>query len=134
MHETVPSMPLAENATGLQWLGGSEAGAVQASKSAISQARTRLGSQVMRQLAERGFELAFDKEMTGKRFNTQVMTLLGDNLSMNPIPQLVKPILDVYANKDSFSGRPIETMGMERSPMLPKRQALAGAMDMDLEW
>lgn len=28
---------------GLQWLGGGEAGAVQASKSAISQARTRLG-------------------------------------------------------------------------------------------
>lgn len=38
---------------GLQWLGGGEAGAMQASKSAISQARTRLGSQVMRQLAER---------------------------------------------------------------------------------
>ena len=38
---------------GLQWLGGGETGAVRASKSAISQARTRLGSQVMRQLAER---------------------------------------------------------------------------------
>jgi hypothetical protein len=38
---------------GLQWLGGGEPGAVQASKSAISQARTRLGSGVMRQLAER---------------------------------------------------------------------------------
>lgn len=65
-------------------------------------------------LAERGFELAFDKEMTNKRFMEQVMTLLGDNLSMNPIPQMVKPILDVYANKDSFSGRPIETMGMDK--------------------
>jgi hypothetical protein len=38
---------------GLQWLGGGQAGAVQASKSAISQARTRLGPEVMRQLAER---------------------------------------------------------------------------------
>ncbi len=38
---------------GLQWLGGGEAGAVQASKSAISQARTRLGPQVMRRLADR---------------------------------------------------------------------------------
>ena len=38
---------------GLHWLGGGDAGAVQASKSAISHARTRLGSQVMRQLAER---------------------------------------------------------------------------------
>lgn len=38
---------------GLQWLGDGQAGAVQASKSAISQARTRLGPQVMRELAER---------------------------------------------------------------------------------
>jgi hypothetical protein len=38
---------------GLQWLSGGESGAVQASKSAISQARTRLGPQVMKQLADR---------------------------------------------------------------------------------
>jgi hypothetical protein len=38
---------------GLQWLGGGQADAVQASKSAISQARTRLGPEVMRQLAQR---------------------------------------------------------------------------------
>ena len=38
---------------GLHWLGGGAAGAVQASKSAISQARTRLGSEVMHRLAER---------------------------------------------------------------------------------
>ena len=38
---------------GLQWLGGGESGAVQASKSAISQARTRLGPEVMKQLADR---------------------------------------------------------------------------------
>ena len=38
---------------GLQWLGSGEAGAVQASKSAISQARSRLGPEVMQQLAQR---------------------------------------------------------------------------------
>ena len=38
---------------GLQWLGAGEAEAVQASKSAISQARTRLGPEVMRRLAQR---------------------------------------------------------------------------------
>jgi len=38
---------------GLQWLGGGQAKAVQASKSAISQARTRLGPEVMRRLAQR---------------------------------------------------------------------------------
>lgn len=65
-------------------------------------------------LAERGFEYAFDKEMDGKRFRANVLALLSDNLSMNPIPQLAKPLLDVYANKDGFTGRPIETMGMEK--------------------
>ena len=65
-------------------------------------------------LAERSAELIFNDEMTGARFRSRVLSLLGDNLSMNPIPQLVKPMLDVYANKNSFSGRPIETMGMER--------------------
>jgi len=38
---------------GLQWLGGGHGEAVQASKSAISQARTRLGPEVMRRLAQR---------------------------------------------------------------------------------
>ncbi len=38
---------------GLQWLSGGKAGAVQASKSAISQARSRLGAEVMEQLAQR---------------------------------------------------------------------------------
>lgn len=65
-------------------------------------------------LAERSFEFVFDKEMTGSRFRSQVMALLGDNLSMNPVPQLIKPLIDVYSNRDSFTGRPIESLGMER--------------------
>lgn len=65
-------------------------------------------------LAERGAEWAFEDEMTSKRFRENVLALLGDNLAMNPVPQLVKPMLDVYANVDSFSGRPVESMGMEK--------------------
>lgn len=65
-------------------------------------------------LAERGVELFTNDEFTAKRFGSRVMHLLSDNLAMNPIPQAVKPMLDIYANKDSFSGRPIESMGMER--------------------
>ena len=38
---------------GLQWLGGGQAGPMRASKSAISQARSRLGPEVMEQLADR---------------------------------------------------------------------------------
>jgi hypothetical protein len=65
-------------------------------------------------IAERGAELVFDKEMTGDRFKKVIANLVMNQLSMNPTPQLVKPIIDIYANKDSFTGRPIEGMGMER--------------------
>jgi hypothetical protein len=65
-------------------------------------------------LAERTAELAFDDEMTFKRFSRLVLEIASNQLSMNPIPQFVKPIIEIYANKDSFTGRPIETMDMER--------------------
>lgn len=65
-------------------------------------------------LAERSAEYIFDQEMTGKRFREQILKLTGDQLSMNPIPQAVKPILDIYANKDSFRGTQIESDSMEK--------------------
>ena len=65
-------------------------------------------------LAERSAELAFNNEMTGQRFRNRLLALLSDNLSMNPVPQMVKPLIDIYANKDAFTGRPIESMGMEK--------------------
>jgi len=40
--------------------------------------------------------------------------MLGDTFSLNPTPQIIKPLLDLYANKDSFTGAPIESSGMER--------------------
>jgi len=69
-------------------------------------------------VAERGWEMFFDNEMTGKRFAKNMESLLLDNLAMNPIPQVFKPLLDVYSNKDAHSGIPIETMGMEK--LLPE--------------
>jgi hypothetical protein len=40
-------------------------------------------------------------------------SMFGDTFSMNPVPQIFKPMLDLYANEDSFTGRQIETRGME---------------------
>ena len=65
-------------------------------------------------LAERGVELFTNDEFTLKRFLGRVKHIASDNLAMNPVPQALKPIIDVYANKDAFNGRPIESMGMER--------------------
>jgi len=56
----------------------------------------------------------FNPEMTGKRFSQNMRDIVMSQLSMNPTPQLFKPMMDLYANKDSFTGRDIESMGMER--------------------
>lgn len=53
-------------------------------------------------------------EMTGKRFGDRMRDIVMQNLSMNPTPQLVKPMIDLYANKDGFTNRDIETQGMEK--------------------
>lgn len=65
-------------------------------------------------LAERSAELLFDKEMDGQRFGQRLGKMVGDTFAMNPVPQMFKPLIDLYSNKDSFTGRPIESMGMER--------------------
>lgn len=70
----------------------------------------------MATIAERGLELVMAgmDEKSRVRFASRVSHILGDNLSMNPIPQLIKPALDLYANRDPFRNRPIETPGMEK--------------------
>lgn len=65
-------------------------------------------------LAERSLEYMINDEMTGDRFRKVTKDLVMNNLSMNPVPQMIKPIIDLYANKDSFTGRPIENMSMQR--------------------
>lgn len=65
-------------------------------------------------LAERTAELMFSKEMTGKRFGARISDMVFNTFAMDPTPQAIKPFLDVYANKDSFSGKAIEGMADER--------------------
>jgi hypothetical protein len=59
--------------------------------------------------------LFLDSENTDvKRFGNQMGELINGQLAMNPIPQVFRPLVDVYANKDGFTGRPIESMAMQR--------------------
>ena len=66
----------------------------------------------------RGFETAFmlrrREEQVVEVFGYAVLKIASDQLSMNLVPSIGPSILDIYANKDSFSGRLIETMSMER--------------------
>lgn len=65
-------------------------------------------------MAERTAELMFSKEMTAKRFGQRVSEMVFSTFAMDPTPQFIKPFVDVYANKDSFTGKPIEGMADER--------------------
>jgi len=49
------------------------------------------------------------------------LTQVGGTLAMNPIPQGVMPIVEQWANKTFFTGRPIENMGDEK--LLPEARA-----------
>lgn len=63
--------------------------------------------------AERAIETFindFDED-SRELFAGRMFHALTDTLAMNPVPQALKPILDVYANYDSFRDSPIEGWG-----------------------
>jgi hypothetical protein len=91
---------------GLQWLGGGQADAVQASKSAISQARTRLGPEVMRQLAQRVLRPLAPPEAPGCWYGGwRLMALDGSCMD----------VADEEANA-KFFGYPTATRGQSAFP------------------
>lgn len=93
---------------GLQWLGGGQAEAVQASKSAISQARTRLGAQVMRRLAERVLRPLAASDAPGAWYRGwRVMALDGSCMD----------VADEKANAEFF-GYPTATRGQSAFPQV----------------
>lgn len=50
----------------------------------------------------------------GERLSERVFSMVLDAFAMDPTPQLVKPLLEQYANKNSFTGAPIVPMGLKR--------------------
>jgi site-specific DNA-cytosine methylase len=66
-------------------------------------------------LVERSLELArsdMNKD-DRKRFTGSLSNMVKNTFNMDLTPQLIKPLHDLYANKDSFTQRPIETEGMQ---------------------
>jgi len=64
-------------------------------------------------LAERTLEQIIDSGAEGKQFKDSISRMLFDTFAFN-LPQIFKPLVDLYSNKDSFTGAPIESAGMER--------------------
>lgn len=63
---------------------------------------------------ERALEQMVDSSVEGKVFGKRLAAVLHDTFAINPIPQFIRPLYDVARNKDGFTDRPIESMGMER--------------------
>lgn len=55
----------------------------------------------------------YDKEMTAARAWKNTLSIVGTQMAFNPIPQAVKPLVDLYGNETRM-GTPIESTGMER--------------------
>jgi hypothetical protein len=91
---------------GLQWLGEGQGQAVQASKSAISQARTRLGPEVMQRLAQRVLRPLAPPGATGAWYRQlRVMAIDGSCLE----------VADERANAEFF-GYPGASRGQSAFP------------------
>ena len=77
----------------------------------------------MGSIAERALEAAMDglDENARDRFASRLIAIVGSQLAMNPIPQAVSPAIQLWANKNLFTGRPIES---ERNLHLPTSQRI----------
>ena len=65
-------------------------------------------------VAERALEQIVDKDVEGKVFGQRMMALLSDTFAMNPIPQVIRPLQEVAANKNGLTDAPIETLAQKR--------------------
>jgi hypothetical protein len=77
-------------------------------------------------MAERGFELIMKQtgdekyqEANAKLFAQRIKHTIAETLAFDPTPQIVAPLLDVWYNKDGFTGREIESLGMQLSGISP---------------
>ncbi|WP_027854707.1 LPD38 domain-containing protein [Marinobacterium litorale] len=78
-------------------------------------------------MAERSLEQAVDDTKDGKLFAERLGHILTDTFAFNPIPQIAKPMFDLYANKDSFTQRDIESLSMLR--LSPENRVRANTTD-----
>jgi hypothetical protein len=78
-------------------------------------------------LAERLAEQMVNDKVNGQLFAERLWHTLTETFSFNPIPQMLKPSMEIYANKNSFTGRAIESQSMQR--LSPERRRRASTSE-----
>lgn len=64
-------------------------------------------------IAERGLEQFIDPKVDGDVFERSMSNMFTNTFAFDPVPQSFRPLLNLIGNQDSFTQRPIETMGMQ---------------------
>lgn len=64
-------------------------------------------------ITERLLEQFMDPTVGGEKFWKRMGHILTDTFSFDLTPQAIKPLIELGANENSFTGRPIETPSME---------------------
>jgi hypothetical protein len=72
---------------------------------------------------ERMLEQIVDDDVHGSLFLERMGHVLHETFAFDFRPQLITPAIEVYANKDSFTKRPIEPLWMKRLPASERKYA-----------
>jgi hypothetical protein len=74
-------------------------------------------------VVERLTELFVDDEAHGDLFAERLAFMLKETFALGGIPQIAKPILELSANKNFFTDRPIESLTMQNLSPFQRRKA-----------
>ena len=74
-------------------------------------------------ILERIVEQAVDDEAHGELFAERLGHAVLETLSFNPMPQAIRPIVEIYANRSMFTGNPIESQSMQRLSATERKRA-----------
>ena len=74
-------------------------------------------------MAERLVEQIVDDDVHGILFVERLQHMIGETFAFDYRPQLITPAIEVYANKNEFTKRPIEPMWMKRLPATERKYA-----------
>jgi len=72
---------------------------------------------------ERMTEQIVDSDVHGSLFAERLGHVITETFAFDARPQLITPAIEVYANKDSFTDRPIEPLWMKRLPPSERKYA-----------
>lgn len=64
-------------------------------------------------IAERALEQLIDRNAGGEEFAKSMLDMLVHTFAFDPIPQAFRPLINVAQNQDTFTDRPIESLGMQ---------------------